>query len=106
MYLSRALYSYRRDATASPCRYVVQLLSLAELNSPALWPDFMLETSSGPLDVALPLERRGLRVLASPAVRVGRHAALRITHRVSTGRRRPETEGATDGPQARFGLLL
>jgi hypothetical protein len=92
-------FSYRCDATASPCHDLVHLLALAELNSPALWPDFMQATSPGPLDVVLPLQRRGLRVLAPPAVRVGRRAALRVTHRVSAGRRRPETLGAIDGSQ-------
>ena len=48
-------------------RVTTWFLSLrAEL--PSDMPDFVPATSPGPLDVVLPLPRRGLRVLAPPAV--------------------------------------
>jgi hypothetical protein len=100
--LFRALFSCRCDATASPCHDVVQLLSLAELNSPAIWPDFGPATSPGPLDVVLPLQCPGLVYLPPQAARVGRHRhtpSVRATpttedalgHRRSPGTNRSRT---------------
>jgi hypothetical protein len=51
MYLSRALFSYRCDATASPCHYVVHLPSLAEL--PSNMARLRAGNFTGQLDVRL-----------------------------------------------------
>src|SRR5216683_1064890 len=98
MYLSRALFSYRCDATASPCHEVVHLLSLAEM------PSNMARLRAGTFTGTA--RRSSCRsnaltfvYLPPPAVPVGRRAALRLTDQASVRRRRLETLWAIEGRQ-------